>query len=97
MTPTHAELQAQALDTLDASTNLETLCLTVKSSARQTFYHTIAAIETIDHPFDSSVGNPFVDIPEPNLVSSARPFAVHRSQVLRRYPIAIPNVVDKTA
>jgi hypothetical protein len=97
MTPTHAKLQAQTLSTLNAPVDMEKLCLTVKSSARETFYHTVAAIETVDHPFDYGVGNSFVSIPKANLITLQHPPPVHRSQVFGCYPIAIPNVVDKTA
>ena len=97
VSPTHAELQAQATTALDTALDHKTLGLAIKPAAGETFDHAEPAVQTVEHPLDKSICDPFLQMPEANLITFANPPSVDRSEVLCRDPLRVANAVGKTA
>jgi len=97
MSPTHAERQAQAAAALNAPIDYKPLGLAVKPTTGKTLKHAKAAVQAVEHPLDKSIGDPFLQMPEANLITFANPPSVDRSEMLCRDPLRVANAVGKTA
>jgi hypothetical protein len=93
VTPSHTILQAQTSPAPDAPLNCKPSGFTVKPLTGEAFHNAKTAVQTVDHPFNQSVGYSFRNLPKPDLIPLASPFPIYRGQMLGVYPIRFLDLI----
>ena len=78
MSPSHAELQAQALSATNTIVDLKRFGFAVETPTGKTLYNTETAIKTVDHSLYQTVRNLLLGIPKTQLRSLLNPFPLNR-------------------
>jgi len=97
VSPAHAELQAKALPTLDASLDPQPLRRAVELPTRETLHDAEAAVKAVDHPLDQGICRFLRQAPKADVIARLRPSPVYRLKVLRVEPLRIPDAVGDGA
>jgi hypothetical protein len=73
VTPAHTELELNTFAALNTAVDSQRLAGSVKSAAREAFYHAKPAIQTVKHSFNECVSIGLRNVPEADFITDTRP------------------------